>query len=80
MTGDRAVTAPDSPHESLYAKREPIFPRSVKGRFRTFKWWLMAIMLGTYWALPWVRWDRGLSRRGLRLSGGGADQVLRSWI
>ncbi|MDP3961098.1 MAG: cytochrome c oxidase accessory protein CcoG, partial [Pseudorhodobacter sp.] len=53
------MTAPDRPHESLYAKREPIFPRSVKGRFRTFKWWLLAIMLGTYWVLPWLRWDRG---------------------
>ncbi|OIQ06558.1 MAG: cytochrome c oxidase accessory protein CcoG [Rhodobacteraceae bacterium CG2_30_10_405] len=53
------MTAPDTNPLPSYGKREPIFPRSVKGRFRTFKWWLMAIMLGTYWALPWVRWDRG---------------------
>ncbi len=45
--------------ESLYAAREPIFPRRVSGRFRNLKWWLMGITLGIYYLLPWVRWDRG---------------------
>ncbi len=31
---------------SLYAAREPVFPRKVKGKFRTLKWWLMGLMLG----------------------------------
>ena len=44
---------------SLYAAREPIFPRKVKGKFRNLKWWLMGLMLGIYYLLPWVRWDRG---------------------
>ncbi|WP_151720287.1 cytochrome c oxidase accessory protein CcoG [Gemmobacter serpentinus] len=44
---------------SLYAAREPIFPRRVKGTFRTLKWWLMAVMLGLYYLAPWIRWDRG---------------------
>lgn len=44
---------------SLYAAREPIFPRKVKGKFRNLKWWLMGMMLGIYYLLPWVRWDRG---------------------
>jgi cytochrome c oxidase accessory protein FixG len=44
---------------SLYAAREPIFPRRVKGRFRTLKWWIMAITLGIYYITPWIRWDRG---------------------
>ncbi len=44
---------------SLYAAREPVFPRKVKGKFRTLKWWLMGLTLGIYYLLPWIRWDRG---------------------
>ncbi|WP_424933511.1 cytochrome c oxidase accessory protein CcoG [Amaricoccus macauensis] len=44
---------------SLYAAREPIFPRRVTGWFRTFKWWIMAVTLGIYYITPWIRWDRG---------------------
>ncbi len=43
----------------LYAAREPIFPRRVKGRFRTLKWWIMGVTLGIYYLMPWLRWDRG---------------------
>jgi cytochrome c oxidase accessory protein FixG len=46
---------------SLYAHREPIFPRRVKGTFRTLKWWIMAVTLGIYYITPWLRWDRGPS-------------------
>jgi cytochrome c oxidase accessory protein FixG len=45
--------------QSLYAKREPVFPRRVKGKFRTLKWWIMAVTLGIYYLTPWIRWDRG---------------------
>ena len=48
-----------TPDPSLYAAREPIFPRRVKGIFRSLKWWLMALMLGAYYLMPWIRWDRG---------------------
>ncbi len=44
---------------SLYAAREPIFPRRVAGKFRTLKWWIMAVTLGIYYITPWLRWDRG---------------------
>ncbi|WP_406869951.1 cytochrome c oxidase accessory protein CcoG [Thioclava sp. 'Guangxiensis'] len=43
----------------LYTSREPVFPRHVRGRFRQLKWGLMAVMLGVYYLLPWIRWDRG---------------------
>ncbi|MFZ1989233.1 MAG: cytochrome c oxidase accessory protein CcoG [Alphaproteobacteria bacterium] len=43
----------------LYKKREPIYPKLVHGRFRALKWAVMAITLGVYYGLPWVRWDRG---------------------
>ena len=44
---------------SLYTAREPVFPRRVKGSFRTLKWWIMAVTLGIYYITPWIRWDRG---------------------
>ncbi|MDJ0826499.1 MAG: cytochrome c oxidase accessory protein CcoG [Rhodobacter sp.] len=44
---------------SLYAAREPVFPRRVSGKFRTGKWAIMAITLGIYYLSPWIRWDRG---------------------
>jgi cytochrome c oxidase accessory protein FixG len=53
------VTSPDTEPQSLYAAREPIFPRRVKGNFRTLKWWIMAVTLGIYYVTPWIRWDRG---------------------
>ena len=44
---------------SLYAAREPVFPKRVSGPFRNLKWWLMIFTLGIYYLTPWVRWDRG---------------------
>ena len=52
------MSSPDTDH-ALYAAREPVFPKRVKGAFRTLKWWLMALMLGVYYLAPWIRWDRG---------------------
>ncbi len=43
----------------LYEAREPVFPRRVRGRFRTLKWIVMAVALGVYYITPWIRWDRG---------------------
>ena len=45
--------------QSLYAPREPVFPRRVSGKFRNLKWVIMAITLGIYYLVPWIRWDRG---------------------
>ncbi len=45
--------------QQLYAAREPVFPRRVSGKFRTLKWWIMAVTLGIYYLTPWIRWDRG---------------------
>ncbi|SER53890.1 cytochrome c oxidase accessory protein FixG [Tranquillimonas rosea] len=45
--------------DSLYAPREPVFPRRVSGYFRTLKWWIMAVTLAIYYVTPWIRWDRG---------------------
>ena len=47
--------------KSLYAKREPVYPKAVDGRFRRFKWLVMAVTLTIYYVTPWLRWDRGPS-------------------
>lgn len=43
----------------LYEARKKIFPKRAEGRFRRFKWLIMAITLGIYYITPWIRWDRG---------------------
>ena len=50
-----------NPSPSLYAAREPIFPRKVSGPFRYLKWIILAVTLGIYYVTPWIRWDRGPS-------------------
>ncbi len=42
-----------------FSKQEKIYPRSVKGRYRTLRWVAMALLLGIYYAVPWIRCDRG---------------------
>src|SRR5262245_5183162 len=44
---------------ALYAGREKVYPKLTHGRFRTFKWLVMALALAIYYALPWLRWHRG---------------------
>ena len=43
----------------LYKAREPIFPKAMKGAFRTFKWRFLIFALAVYYITPWLRWDRG---------------------
>ena len=47
------------PPEPLYSARKKIFPKRVEGRFRRFKWLVMAVTLAIYYLTPWIRWDRG---------------------
>ncbi len=48
-------------HRPLYEGRKAIHPKLVHGTFRNIKWVVMAVTLGIYYVLPWVRWDRGLN-------------------
>ncbi|WP_407151036.1 cytochrome c oxidase accessory protein CcoG [Bradyrhizobium sp. ORS 86] len=54
---DELMTGETGP---LYAPRKKVFPQSVSGRFRAIKWRLMAVCLGIYYLLPFMRWHRGL--------------------
>jgi cytochrome c oxidase accessory protein FixG len=44
---------------ALYAARTKIYPKRAHGTFRTIKWIVMAVTLSIYYAVPWIRWDRG---------------------
>lgn len=45
-------------HGDLYQSRIEIYPRSVKGRFRTLKYGVLALAYSVYFLLPWLRWER----------------------
>lgn len=42
----------------VYQARIPIYPRSVKGRYRTIKFAILALAYGIYFLLPWLGWTR----------------------
>ena len=44
---------------SFYATRIKVYPRAVSGRWRGVKWAVLALLLGIYYLVPWLRWDRG---------------------
>ena len=44
---------------TLYSGSEPVFPRRIKGHFRSLKWIFMVLALSIYYLTPWLRWDRG---------------------
>ena len=43
----------------LYATRVKVYPRAVTGRWRRLKWTALGLLLGIYYLVPWLRWDRG---------------------
>jgi cytochrome c oxidase accessory protein FixG len=43
----------------LYISRLKVYPRAVMGRWRTVKWAVLILLLGIYYVVPWIRWDRG---------------------
>ena len=50
---------PGDDGEPLYEARKKVYPQRVTGTFRRIKWGILAVTLGIYYLLPFVRWDRG---------------------
>lgn len=46
-------------NQPLYVDRVKIHPQDIAGLFRKLKWAALVILLGIYYGLPWLRWDRG---------------------
>ncbi|MES2713679.1 MAG: cytochrome c oxidase accessory protein CcoG [Pseudomonadota bacterium] len=49
----------EAPPPPLYAAPPRIYPRAVKGRIRRVKWAVLIVLLGLYYVVPWLRFDRG---------------------
>lgn len=64
---DRAVPLEDAvsfkelKEQPLYASRIKIHPKDIQGTFRRVKWAVLVVLLGIYYVVPWIRWDRGPS-------------------
>ncbi|MFN7179529.1 cytochrome c oxidase accessory protein CcoG [Hyphomonas sp.] len=57
-SNDRGAPQKERP-PSLYEKRHQIYPKLAHGKFRLVKWAVMAVTLGIYYLIPWLRWPRG---------------------
>ncbi|HET9693091.1 MAG TPA: 4Fe-4S binding protein, partial [Steroidobacteraceae bacterium] len=42
---------------ALYAARQKIYPREIQGRFQSLRVYAVWVLLGLYYALPWIRWE-----------------------
>jgi Polyferredoxin len=51
--------AQGSGDQPLYVGRKRIHPKLVHGFYRNVKWLVLAMTLAVYYALPWLRLDRG---------------------
>ncbi|CAK0763834.1 Nitrogen fixation protein FixG [uncultured Gammaproteobacteria bacterium] len=49
----------EQPPASLFAKHLKVYPRKITGLYRRLKWAALVSLLGLYFLMPWVRWDRG---------------------
>ncbi|UFN48632.1 cytochrome c oxidase accessory protein CcoG [Roseomonas sp. OT10] len=50
---------PEAAPPSLYASHRKVYPRAVRGTIRQVKWVVLALCLGLYYLVPWLRWNRG---------------------
>ncbi len=50
---------PATPDQPLYADRQKVYPKAVRGTVRRAKWAVLILCLGLYYLVPWLRWDRG---------------------
>ncbi len=55
---EQIVQADTLEQRPLLQKRIPIHPRSVRGKFRTFKWGVLILAYSVFFALPWLPWGR----------------------
>jgi hypothetical protein len=56
---EEALSVRAQKEQPLYAGRVQVYPKSVAGIFRRLKWAVLVALLGLYYVLPWIRWDRG---------------------
>ena len=42
---------------SLYEKQAKIYPRAVRGRFASLRWWVVGLTQAVFFGLPWLMWN-----------------------
>lgn len=55
----RAIATSPSTPQSLYTRRVKLYPKLAHGFYRNIKWLALFVLLGIYYATPWIRWNRG---------------------
>jgi len=53
-------SAPPPAKQSLYESHKKIHPKAISGTFRRLKWAVLSVLLGFFFVLPWLRWERGV--------------------
>jgi cytochrome c oxidase accessory protein FixG len=56
---DEALSRREQKEQPLYAGRVQVYPQSIRGPIRRVKWAALALLLGIYYLVPWLRWHRG---------------------
>jgi cytochrome c oxidase accessory protein FixG len=56
---DGSSAPPAQDDAPLYAPHRKVYPRAVTGRIRRIKWAVLITLLGIYYLVPWLRWNRG---------------------
>ena len=59
MQAEDALSRAQQKASPLYAGRVEVYAKAIKGQFRTIKWAALIVLLGLYYLVPWLRWDRG---------------------
>jgi cytochrome c oxidase accessory protein FixG len=57
--GERVNAVNSATTRALYKARQKIHPKAVHGSYRALKWRFMAVLLGIYYLIPWLRYPRG---------------------
>ena len=55
---NNSMRAQGSTQSSHIQTRIPVYPRSVKGRYRNLKTAILSLAYGVYFLLPWLPWER----------------------
>ena len=53
MSGEPAAASTDA----LYAAHEKVYPREISGRFASLRKLAVWVLLGLFYAIPWLRWN-----------------------
>ncbi|GAA5070021.1 4Fe-4S dicluster domain-containing protein [Lysobacter panacisoli] len=57
MSKKIAIDLVDDGGNALYVSERKIYPRSVQGRFQTWRTIAVVVLLGMFYVFPWLRWD-----------------------